>query len=242
MIGALRNVVRILAGRVRARPEAIRLLVLIQMEPAKHPWAPFQERARTRPDDAVSLEMEVITDPEHPDLDEITAIDEWHTSKAWSKDRLAEGWRCYTAKHDGRIAAVGWAAVGLSFRDTYLERDFKLEPDEAYCTRGFTVASFRGMGVMRRLVVHMMLDLTRSSGAMRAVMAVRATNHAMRRTLTAIGWRRVGRMGFVGVFGMRLHYLVGRQAFPMTKRRTYLDLRRYSARNRAGAGAARTPA
>ena len=76
MIGALRNVVRILAGRVRARPEAIRLLVLIQMEPAKHPWAPYQDRARPRPDDAVSLEMEVITDPEHPDLDEITAIDE----------------------------------------------------------------------------------------------------------------------------------------------------------------------
>jgi GNAT superfamily N-acetyltransferase len=210
----LRELGKRLLSRLRWKPQAARLVVMGHPDLAGHEFPALQ----------INLEMKRVTADDQGDLEEITAIDEWKTSLATSLRFLREGWRCYVAKHEGRIVAVGWASTADPFVDPWSQREFTFASDETYFYRGYCVPEFRGKGAIRFLIARMAHDLARSAGKTRSVTLVRASNAAMRRGFRKSGWAELGRAGFVDLFGVRLHYLRGRRALPRTRRRLFLQL------------------
>lgn len=232
-VSRLAAVVRKIIGRLVAKPERAHLAVFhYDLDYSRVP--PAHEKAIARAARRLELVISRVTAEDDGDLDEITAIDEWKTGKEWSLQSLAEGWRCYVAKHRGRIVAITWVIVGGRVRDEPLEREFTLAPNEAYYYRAFTVPEIRGSGVMPLLGLHAVFDLPRTAAATRGVFVTNAHNRVMRKTVLSMGAQQAGVVGFVGLFGARLHYLWGRDAFRSTRRRFYLDLRSFSKRTRAG--------
>jgi GNAT superfamily N-acetyltransferase len=223
------TLLRKVIGRLREKPEYMHLHVF-RYDLATFEVPAVHEQAMARVSRRLGLTLSEITAANEAELDEITTIDEWKIGKDWSLRCMAEGWRCYTAVHDGRIVAITWAIVGGRIRDDYLERELVLAPDEAYYNRAFTVPAFRGKGVMPLLVLHAIRDLAKNAGAKKGLTVTRATNRVMHNTVFSMGGDRVGVMGFIGLFGARLHYIRGRDAFRSTPSRLYLDLRRFSKR------------
>jgi hypothetical protein len=219
------RVARKLANRLRMKPEQFRVLVY-RYDLENLGITPERRAQLTRAAGTMGLVMREITDRTNGVIDEITAIDPWKAGRATTLHNLANGWRCYVARHRDQLVAQAWVIVGKPFRETYLMRELQLAPHEAYLYRASTVPAYRGRAVMPLLLLHLMEDVATTTGVTQGYGGTRIGNRAMSGTLTAIGWRRVGHLGFVGALGARLHYLWGPNAFSHTRRRLYLDLRR----------------
>lgn len=170
-----------------------------------------------------TLTFKRITEGDESEIDELTAIDEWNTSKQASIGKLREGWLGYVAKRKDRIIASGWAFGGDRFEDSFLKREFRLAEDEVYLWRGFCVPAYRGRGVIPCLASHMIDNISMSLGKSRYLCLVRTTNKPMIETLTRIGWKIVGGCGYLQIFGIRFHYLIGNNAFKGTRKRFFMN-------------------
>lgn len=170
-----------------------------------------------------SLEFAKITENDTVDIDYLTKIDEWKIPKAVTLKMLREGWVCYVAKKGNEIVATGWASLADIFIDTHLKREFVLSQDEAYCWRGFSVPAHRGKGIMPRLIEHLTADLLISHGKSKLFILVRYDNDIIMKTVVKVGWRKIGRAGFIEAYGIRFHYLIGGDAFSQTKKRLFFN-------------------
>ena len=107
--------------------------------------------------------------------------------------RLAAGQWCFTARLDGRLISVRWAAAGRMHLE-YLDYDLDLSADEA-CSYGlYTDPAFRGSGVSPTGSVAMLRHL-REAGFRRVVAAILPENHVSLRSVTKTGYRPYGVIG-----------------------------------------------
>ena len=175
------------------------------------------------PDIPDRLHVMQISPSDEVDIDELTRIDEWRTSKSATLQHLRNGWRCYAVKLDGEIVASSWAILNPTFRDAHLNRDFSLAPHQAYHFRSFCVPKCRGQGIMPFLYDYVIRDVGATDKRTEHMAIVRATNGRMIQALSKLGWSCVGRLGFVEIMGIRFHYLSS-NAFKYTHRRCFLQV------------------
>jgi hypothetical protein len=174
-----------------------------------------------------SLEFKQLTAADIGELDELSEIDPWKIPKSVTLEKLQDGWNCYVAKHKDRIIANTWTKSGPGFYEPFLKRSFTLADDEAYGWRGFCVPDFRGRGVLPWLSKSSYDHLALTAGVRSTFGLVRVNNPAMWRSLLQDGGSLVGRAGFIEVFGLRLHYLWGKHAFSLTKKRIFIQRQKH---------------
>ncbi|HUL22602.1 MAG TPA: hypothetical protein VLZ10_14195 [Thermodesulfobacteriota bacterium] len=165
------------------------------------------------------LEFKEITAADDDEIDELTAVDEWHTSKSFTLKRLEEGEHIYVAKHQDRIVTSVSIVARDKFEDVFFKREFEMAPDELYYWRGFCVPEFRGRGAVPAVARYSLTDMALKYGRKNAFAIVLNTNKSSQRTVSKAGYVKVGRVGFFEMFGIRFHYLWGREAFKETRRR-----------------------
>lgn len=169
------------------------------------------------------LEFKRINKKDSVDIDLLTEIDEWKTSKSDTLKYLSEGLNCYVVKKKDEIVASGWSTQARSFQDSFLKREFMLAYDEAYFFRGFCVPAHRGRGIISYLTKFIIEDLAVNHGKSKCFALVRYNNGKIIKALTKIGWKKVGRAGFIEGWGIRFHYLLGSEAFKETRNRFFLQ-------------------
>jgi hypothetical protein len=173
-----------------------------------------------------SLEFKQLTATDIEEINELTDIDPWNISKSVTLEKIQDGWLCYVVKYRGQIVANGWTKAGPEIYEPHLRRSFTLADNEAYDWRGFCVPAFRGKFVLPWLNNRVVNHLALTAGVIRHVGFVRINNPAMWRTFVAMGWSVVGRVGFIEIFGVRLHYILGRRALSKTKKRFFIQVQK----------------
>lgn len=175
------------------------------------------------PANEMGYEVTEMTAKDNDQIDELTEVDEWNIPKSETLETLEKGWRYYIAKHKGRIAASQTIVLNDKFEDPYFKREFKMAPDEAFLWRGFTVKAFRGKGIFSFFMSQYLADIALKYGKTKILTFVHTANKTMLKTALGFGMYRVGRVGFLEVFGLRFHYLWGRRAFKETKKRFFIQ-------------------
>jgi GNAT superfamily N-acetyltransferase len=174
----------------------------------------------------LDLELKEITAADGDEIDGLTAIDEWAISKSVTLKKLEEGEHIYIAKHKGQIVGTVSVVTKEKFEDPILGREFRLARDEAYCWRAFCVPAFRGRGIIQALEKYYQSDLALKYGRNNTLVLIRTSNKSSQRLSWKSGRIKVGRAGFVGIFGIQFHYLWGREAFKETQQRFLIQKRR----------------
>jgi GNAT superfamily N-acetyltransferase len=117
--------------------------------------------------------------------------------------QLADGHRCFVARHDGVIVSACWVATG-QYWNAYLSRMIPLAPDEFYLYGLYTRPDFRGQGLtdaIRREIFR----FHRSRGFQRVVTHVIPEN---RRALSrAFGFRTTGVIGCLRIGRLRRDFM-----------------------------------
>jgi RimJ/RimL family protein N-acetyltransferase len=114
-----------------------------------------------------------------------------------ARERLDRGDRCFVAWEAGTVVSSRWIAEGRAFVE-YLATWIDLDPDEVYLSETFTVPALRGRGVSGAAgtrLAHALAD----EGCRRILAGVLKENHAGRRAYEKAGYRRVGRIGYIGL-------------------------------------------
>lgn len=173
---------------------------------------------------SVEAEIREIRENDEALIDELTSVDEWRITKSVTTRDLKNGWRCFVARASGHIAACCWVFPGSEFEDWYLKRKISIGNKEAYFYREFCVPEFRGRGILPFLHARICREFLPLMGKTAAFALTRMANKPMLRVFGKMGWRRMGRMGFVEMFGVRFHYLWGRRALISTHRRVYFEI------------------
>lgn len=170
----------------------------------------------------IPLEIKEVTGADDDEINQIVELDEWKMSKSSCLRNLKEGSVCYIAKHEGRVIGCNWVVLASS-EEPVFRRQFTLSPNETYHRMGWCIPAFRGKGVIPFLLRDSCDKTARRYGKAIAYGFVRANNRSMHRGLTKAGWTRVGRAGFIEIFGIRFQYLWGREAFKETRRRFFIQ-------------------
>lgn len=175
------------------------------------------------PTPAIEVEVDEIKASDEDALEALTRVDEWRTPKTHLLNRLQGGHRFYAVKHQGQIIGGVWLQ-DTEFSSDYLQRKFQLAKDEIYLYNAFVTPAFRGKGIIPYLVAKCAHDVKANSlHVTRLVALIYVTNKASLRVAAKIGARRVGRVGFLEILGIRLHYILGRDALPATRRRFFFE-------------------
>ncbi|HZY42663.1 MAG TPA: methyltransferase domain-containing protein, partial [Anaerolineae bacterium] len=104
--------------------------------------------------------------------------------------RWAAGQQCFTARHQGRLVHVCWAAPGRAWID-YLSREIQLAPDEVYVYESFTAPDFRGYNAAAARSAYMQATLV-CAGVRRLMAVVVPDNKSAVRVKEKAGYRRAG--------------------------------------------------
>lgn len=136
--------------------------------------------------------------------------------RAACERRLAAGHWCYATRRAGGIVGAVWLAAGWGSID-YLGCRIRLGTDEVYTYDLYTAPAARGLGLTRASrVPH--LRLLRALGYRRVLGSVSPDNDAAWALQAAVGFRRIGRMGYVGIGPWRRHFcrpLAGAAGLPL---------------------------
>jgi RimJ/RimL family protein N-acetyltransferase len=114
-----------------------------------------------------------------------------------ARARLEYGDRCFVAWEDGVVVSSRWIAAGRAFVE-YLDGWLDLEPGEVFLSETLTVPALRGRGVSGAAGTRLGHALA-GEGCRRILAGVLMENHAGRRAYEKAGYRRVGRIGYVGL-------------------------------------------
>jgi RimJ/RimL family protein N-acetyltransferase len=114
-----------------------------------------------------------------------------------ARGRLDRGDRCFVAWEAGTVVSSRWIAEGRAFVE-YLATWIDLDPDEVYLSETFTVPALRGRGVSGAAGTRLAQALA-DEGHRRILAGVLEENHAGKRAYEKAGYRRVGRIGYIGL-------------------------------------------
>lgn len=201
-----------IASRLLQKPQIINLYVL---------KLDYKDIAKV-PRRFIDLEIGEVTEMDDSDLEALAAFHFYGHSKGEILQHLAEGQRCYIAKHQGQVISCYWRAT-RNYYDYYLKRRFYLADNEEYLLGAFTLVEFRNWGVLPHLVETSSRERAQNCPNLRAFSFVRTNNKASLRTSHKLGFNVIGRVGFVEMFGIRYHFLLGHEALPKTTRRNFFS-------------------
>lgn len=170
-----------------------------------------------------NLDIRQIEREDDPDLDAVAAVDEWGASRPALIQRLRDGSRCFVAKCDGQIIAATWLTIDRLFFEPVLRQTFRFSAHESYSWASHCVPNRRGCGVMPRLIDFAMAEFSATHRKSEFLMLVRPSNRLSLRPSEKIGFSKVGCTGFVEIYGLRLNYIFGGNAFPETMNRIFLQ-------------------
>jgi hypothetical protein len=170
------------------------------------------------------LEIREITETDNSDIEVVAKFGFYVHSKADVLQRFADGQRCWGAKYKNQVVACYWVQTG-GFYDHYLKRRFELADDEEYHLGAFTLPEFRGKGINPYFHSQSTLARAQANPQLRVLICIRGNNKASLQSVRKQGYRIVGRLGFIEVFGIiRFQYLFGRDAFPKTTKRCFIQI------------------
>jgi GNAT superfamily N-acetyltransferase len=166
------------------------------------------------------LEVKRVKPTDDDELEALATFGEDTASKIHLLQRLTQGQLCYVAQSGQHITASQWVISG-EFQDSYLDRTIQLAQDQVYLEGAFTAPEFRGKGIMAYLVLRSLEDMARESKK-QAIAFIAPNNTSSLRCIARLGAKRIGRIGFIEILGIRFHYLFGREALPQTTQRFYV--------------------
>lgn len=166
------------------------------------------------------FEMREITHLGDPDLDSLVALDGMR--KSFAVESISNN-HCYVAKREGRVVAATWSSRGPTCQVKELGRELGIPAQETYGWGTYCAPKYRGLNVVPRLVSHAISELARNHGKTACVGIVVTSNSRMLRAMGKLGFRKVGRIGYLQVGTFRLHYLIGSGAFRGTARRVLVE-------------------
>lgn len=166
-----------------------------------------------------NLQFREVISADTADIEALVKEDPAGASAAQITAKLDEGWRCFVASTDDGIIASTWCTTGPDLQESFMRHRIRLKNDEVYHWKSFCSPRARGRGIYPMLLLHAMDKLAEESGVRRHYGWVSRSNHAQIRTLGSLGFRIVGRMGFVEALGFRMMYLIGKDTFPGTRAR-----------------------
>ncbi len=199
-----------IASRLLRKPQLINLYVL---------KLDYKDIAKLPPP-SIDLEIGEITEMDDSGLEALAAFHFYGHSKGEILQYLAGGQRCYIAKHKDQVISCYWRITG-DYYDYSLKRRFYLAETEEYLLGFFTLAEFRGKGIFPYVLEVSSYERAQNCPDLRAIIFVRTNNQASLRSVHKLGFNVIGRVGFVEIFGIRFHFLLGRDAFPKTTRRNF---------------------
>lgn len=203
-------------GRLLRKPQFVNLYVAELTSEAV-------ARSANLPPPLIGLEIREITEADGNDIEAVARFGFYGNSRANLLQCLADGQQCYVAKYQGQVISCCWRATG-TYYDYYLKRRFDLDDDEEYLLGAYVLPEFRGKGILPYLQITTSLERIKNCPQLRGIAFVRVNNTASLRSIHKMGFRIVGRLGFVEVLGIRFQYLFGRDALPRTTRRTFLQI------------------
>lgn len=121
-----------------------------------------------------------------------------------ARARLERGERCFVARAEGTIISSRWIAERRA-HVAYLDMWLELERDEVYLSETYTDPSRRGRGVSGAAGTRLASSLA-ADGYRRILAGVLSENRAGTRAYEKAGYRRVGRLGYVGLGPWRRHF------------------------------------
>jgi GNAT superfamily N-acetyltransferase len=172
-----------------------------------------------------SITFKQVNESDEGEIDELTALDPWggHSRKGII-EKLQGGWCCYVAKSGSRVVAFSWIKAGPKIYEDFFQRWLALADDEVYAGGAFCVPDWRGKGVSPMLTKWVVNHLALTKGVTKYIGWVKDDNVGQVRTLMQMGYRVVGRIGFIEMFGVRLHYVWGQKAFRLIKRLFFIQV------------------
>lgn len=120
------------------------------------------------------------------------------------RERLARGERCFVARDAGKVVSSRWIAERRA-HVAYLDMWLDLDPGDVYLSETFTDPALRGHGVSGAAGTRLAAALA-AEGCRRILAGVLSENHAGTRAYEKAGYRRVGRIGYVGLGPWRRHF------------------------------------
>jgi RimJ/RimL family protein N-acetyltransferase len=138
-------------------------------------------------------------------------------------ERVANSHWCVVGVHDGIVAHAAWAGIG-TFKAHWFDRQFRLQPGDAYLYGAYTVPEYRGLRIHPASALER-LRLVREHGVRRVYWFVDPANHAARQLPVRLGAARIGTAGYIEVAGVRLHYLTDVGHLTRSNRRLMLEKR-----------------
>lgn len=172
------------------------------------------------PPPALDLEIKEVDKDDEDALEALTKFDYHGHSKSEILQLLSDGQSCYIAKYRDQVVSCYWA-----LRSTFWEyRLFELADNEEYQTGAYTLPAFRGKGILPYFWTESWQLRSRTHPDLRILIIIEVRNKASLRSVQKIGFSIVGRIGLIELFGIRLQYLFGRNAFPKTTPRLLFEI------------------
>jgi GNAT superfamily N-acetyltransferase len=196
------------------------------LKPLQSHWVVLSNKYRadvSPPMGEVEYEFKEITAVDNDEIDELTAVDEWKVPKSVTLRKLKQGHHVYIAKYKGGIVASQTVIMRDRFQDPLLMREFKMGSSEAFYLRAFVIPEFRGRRIFQPFGRYYLRDAAESYGRGNGLTLISPNNVPSLRAAAKLGWSRIGRTGFFEIFGIRFHYLWGREAFKETRRRFFIQ-------------------
>jgi ribosomal protein S18 acetylase RimI-like enzyme len=141
------------------------------------------------------------------EIDAVAAMHFYAKSRSAILHCLGQRQRCHLCKCGERVAGFVWSTTE-GYYDEYLNRTLRLTATEEYVFGAFTAEEFRGQGLFPYLMGEVLARRWSEDPDRRVVAFVRWNNSASLRSFAKLGFRPVGRIGVLALFGVRLHALL----------------------------------
>ncbi len=209
----IRGLTKRISSRLFREPQMARAYVLnIYLKDVVHVRAPIED-----------VEVRELTESDTAAVQQVADFRFYGRSVVDIQHYLANGQRCWAGKYKDQVVTCFWVQT-RGFYDPYLKRRIELDGGEEYDLGAFTLPEFRGKGIIPYVYAESSVMRTRANPNGRIYAIIRVTNKSSLEAAHKVGYAIVGRIGFYEVFGIRFHYLLGRDAFPKTTRRIFLQL------------------
>jgi GNAT superfamily N-acetyltransferase len=165
------------------------------------------------------IEFKEVKITDKAEIEEIAEKDEWGQNINLILKDIEAGHRCFVIKHEDQIVASNFVAVGNEVWDRIWARKFKLGKKEAYGWQSWCIPAYRGRGIMPFLILSTITEIANECNKPEHFGWTWLSNKKMHRSLLKIGFKKVGRLGFIEFCGIRFSYIWGSDAFKETRKR-----------------------
>ena len=117
------------------------------------------------------------------------------------KDGIMRGHLCFIADMNGEIAHYKWVALDEAYVSE-LNRNIHCNYNSAYIYSSYTVPKFRGFGLDPKVTMRV-FDYLHEKGIEKVYILVQFNNIPSLRVMQKVGYRKMGEVRFVQVFGFR---------------------------------------